>query len=487
MSEEMEMNDKEFESEVEEENEVEVEEKKEAEGVEPEFGYCKDHGKVIGIPQVTKHGIKLLRCPECNKLLRKLGKGEEIEEEVEKEIRKIEGIETEEENGDEEEFTTPEEEFVAKALEYLRKELSRFGLCRGKLLDTIISTLEVNPYILKNPQLLHIHIKNIARNANDYLLSLIIQSLFNKYGYLLTQPQIPIVYGQYQSTQGSPVLQYSAPNTPSTPPLPYPSPSPHPYMGPYTGPYPTTTMPTVDSQPKKKYVIAIDGQNIEVSDYKEYLALKEWENKRKMEEEERRRREEEHQLRMKKLEEEIKSIALSRSKEEDSKKETTQQSDIMNILNSRISSLESLIRKLTEEKESLQKKLDEMEQKRREEELNVLKAELARLREIAGNPFKLVLDYENQLRQLGYMRSGRSLLDIIAETQKSIDESMKILLSKIPLTPQPSVSQVSPVKYSEKERKEKLAELKSQIQMTEEALKAEEEYLKTLQKVYSKK
>jgi len=446
----------------------------EAEEAEDEenIGYCKYHGRVKG--KIGRDAR--LRCPICNRLV-KMKKPEEKQEVETFEAETV--IEPEEEFEEVEEFVSPEEEFVDKALQYLKKELSRYGICRGRMLNIVLSTLQLNPEILKNANTLHMHIKSIVRTANDYLLSLVIRGLFNKYGDLLARPQ-PVFYPEYATTPNyvspamSPISPYPSyqPNPAST--LPYPTPTP-----PSTIPYPT------QQEPKKKYVVAIDGQTVEVYDYKEYLALKEWEERRKIEEEERKRREEEHQLRLRKLEEEIKKIARESEREKEKAEEKPSEDKTVSILNSRISSLEQMINKLLSERDQLTKKIEELENRRREEEIKALRAELEKLRKVAEDPFSLITEYESKLRRLGYLRGGRSLLDIIADTQKNIDETIKMLVSKLPAQPVTGIR--VPGRYTEEERIKKISEIKDRIRMTEEAIKAEEEYLRSLQKLYSKR
>jgi len=432
------------------------------------IGYCKIHGKVEGIYRGKGRGRKL-RCPICNRILKLTPYEDQEKKSHDYEERHDYDVE------EDLEMISPEEEFVEKALNYLSRELPKYGICnRGRPLEIVITSLKLNPEILKNPNTLHMHIKSIIRNANDYLLNLIIRGLFNKYGDLLSPPSMPVVYPDYQGV-GQPVMGY-----PQTPSAGQPMPYPHPYP-------PTPT----EQGPRKKYVVAIDGQTIEVYDYKEYLALKEWEMRRQREEEERRRREEEHQLRMKKLEEEIKRVAKDREDEERSVESTDNK--MIEVLSSRINSLESYLQRLVQEREELQKKLEEMEMRKREEEILALRQEINRLRKIAEDPFSMITEYENKLRRLGYLRGGRSLLDIIADTQKNIDETIKLLISRMPtaaagggniMTPEQAAN---PLKYTEEERLEKIADIKEKIQMSEEALKAEEEYLQTLQKTMARK
>lgn len=465
------------------------EEQQEEETMEEEergIGYCKVHGKVEGVYKGKGRGRKL-RCPICNRIV-KLTPYEDEEKETEK---TIDFGEEEEEwfEEDEEFFVDPEQEFHEKAIEYLRRELPKYGICKGNMLKVVISSLQINPELMKNPQTLHMHIKSIVRNVNDYLLTLVIRGLFNKYGDLLQQPSVPVIY-DYNNPPAAPHLYPST--SPSQPPSPYPA---------YPSPYPQQPqqVPIVQPQvlqpakPKKTYKIAIDGQTIEVDDYKEYLALKEWEMRRQKEEEERERRRQEHEMRMKKLEMEIMKIAKERE-EEDEPPRASEDSEMLRILNSRIASLENYINKLSEEREELLKKLNEMEARKKEEEIRMLRAELEQLRKIAEDPFDLITKYEERLRRLGYLRGGKSLLDILAETQKNIDETIKLIVSRMPQSPYPQAGTgiggtqtfiPSGGRYTEDERLAKLSELKNRIGMTEEEIEAEEEYLEAMRKIYS--
>jgi len=128
------------------------------------IGYCKIHGKVEGIYRGKGRGRKL-RCPICNRILKLTPYEDQEKKSHDYEERHDYDVE------EDLEVISPEEEFVEKALNYLSRELPKYGICnRGRPLEIVITSLKLNPEILKNPNTLHMHIKSIIRNANDYLL-----------------------------------------------------------------------------------------------------------------------------------------------------------------------------------------------------------------------------------------------------------------------------------------------------------------------------
>jgi len=421
------------------------------------WGYCKVHGRVLGtIVKSGKAAGRIARCPICSRILKRTPYTEEEEEERE---------EAEEEFEEEEfsevriEYTPPEDEFVEKALAYLERELPKYGI-KGAILSTIIDTLKANPDIVKNPNTLHVHIRSIYPRVNEYLLSLVIRALFNRYGHLLTQPSLPMYYQDIKTPKS--VVSYGNMGS-SAPQIP---------MMPYTPAPPA---------PRRKYKIAIDGQVIEVEDYQEYIALKEWAERQ-------RKEKEEHDLRMKKLETEIKAM-LMRKKDEEKEKEDKDETEIVKMFEERIKSLEGQLMRVLEEKERLENYIQELEKRRKEEELEAMRKELEEISKVVKNPLELIRAYEEQLRAIGYARSGKSLLDVLDGVRQDIGRSLDKLVEKFPSpsTPmrQPAQETAFVPKYSDEERKQKMEQLKKNIKVSKEIAKLEDELISAAQELYS--
>jgi len=423
---------------------------------EQEIWYCRKHGAV---KPKWKSGRAF--CPICSRLVARTPPPPEDEKEEEREEEAIDVIKP------------PEIEFQEKAIEFLKKNLPNvFGIDKNRV-KYIIETIKQNPNVLFNPAMLHMHIKWFAPKANDYHLSLVINSMFSQLQHLLhppSPPPIPMMAGS-NSPAPTPYPMYGLTgftNPQYTPSVPY-----MPFNTAYTQAQP---------QQRKVYKIAIDGQVIETDDPKEYLALKEWVEEQKRREEEREREKREHELRMKKLEEEIKKIARMDETEEKKKvPPSSHENELIKTLNSRLSTLERELSNLRKEKEELQRQLDEERRKHEVEKIRALEEELKTLRSMYSDPFKIVEMYEEKLRRLGYAKSGKSLLDILDHGVRDIGDTVKQLINRLPRAPQGQ-----PVKYTEDERINKIRQIKEGIKESEELVQAEEDLIKAAEKLYIK-
>ena len=442
------------------ENEVEMEEsEEEPEEIEEEieseedvrWGYCSDHGWVKAVFKG-----KRWRCPQCGRIVStKKKRPARIRGEVRERVAEPEEIEEEIE---EEKY---EDEFTKEAIKYLRRNLARVPGISRDALKRIIETLEFDPNILRNPTLLHMHIKSLAKQANVYYLSMVINKMFMELQPLLEEPEI-VYYPWQQQGMGMPMLGMSGMGTGITGMSGTPGTGTPGMLG-----MPITYNPE-RKRKRKVYRVVVDGQVIETEDYQEFLEIKRWLDERKKEELERR-----------KLEEQIKAIAKERS--EDKESEGRESKEENEQLKSMMSTLENIQRQLSmiyEEKSKLESKLEEFERKEQERELRELKKKAEEWEEFMKNPWKFVAEMESQLSAVGYTRTGKSILDVAEGIAKNVHQTVNTLIHKLP------GPKHSPVRYTEEERKERLEQVKNIIKSTEDYVEAEEQLIRAAERVY---
>lgn len=396
----------------------------------------------------------------------------------------------EDEIEDVEPIEPPEVEFQRKAIQFLEKNLPQVWGIEKKKIPAIISSIKMYPHLLYDTNMLRMHIKWLSPKVNEYHLGLILNNMMNRYRPLLERqspPPIHLLQGPPQPQQMPYIPPPTQPNEayPFYPPPATPNPpSPTPVPMPYTPQPPFVYQPPPPAQPyeekkKRTYKVVVDGQVIEVDDYKEFLALKDWEERRREDEERREKERQKHELEMMKLKEEIKRVAGTEDEAEGKPKTRSKMEDeIIKVLNSRIQGLESMLNQLRKEREEFKHKLDEMEKRRHEEKIRQMEEELARLREYTQNPFKFVEEYEQQLRHLGYARTGKSLIDVLDKGVAGIQDTIKVLAARLP------AARNQQVKYTEEERLNKLRGLKSKIRESEEMAEIEEGLIKAAEKYY---
>ena len=435
------------ESEITEEETIEEEQESEE---ETKIGYCTDHGMVKAVFKG-----KRWRCPECGRIV-STRKPSDRGEVGGRRRRKKQTDETDEEEGYDyeiEEFEV-EDEYTKEAIEYLKRNLPRVPGISRPALKKIIETLEFDPNILRNPTLLHMHIKSLAKQANVYYLSMVINRMFMKLQPLLEEPEM--VYYPYQHMQH---------NMPAMPPGPLPvTPGIPPGM---PGMSAMTPVPAQEKRKKRKvYRIVVDGQVIETDDPQEFLEIKRW-----------LKEQEKAELEKKKLEEEIKKIARERADEE-KKSKSTDDEQIRSLM-SRIDSLQRQLAQVYEEKRKLESKLEEFVELQKKREYEELKRKVAEVEELKKNPWKLLKEAEEQLATVGFTRTNRSILDIIDDAAKNVHMTVNNLINRLPGPKR------NPEKYSEEERKKRLETVKNMVKETEDYIESENNLIKAAQKIYS--
>ena len=466
------------------------------EEVKTEIRYCKEHGAVEAIYKGGRW-----RCPKCGRLVRKEPYPEEEKKEKEEEeeedldlLLEDEDWELEEEEEwdysdlfeeEEEEVAEkaekkeekkekhiakvlpPEVEFEKKALIFLRRELPKvYGITRQRL-AVIIEYLRQNPHILHDPMSLYTTIRWLCRGANvdDTMLSLKINALYRKLGHLLQDQGVtvpPIIPGPSATSTPAPV-----------PPMfnPYHHNVTTPGFNPAIAP--VTQVPAAQTQVTKKkrtFKIVIDGQVIETDDPQEYIALKRWQQEQK-----------EWVLRMKKLEEEIKSINKKKEEEEKEESKTSTESKIVETLKSDIDYLRSKLDKLTEEKEKLEKQLEEERKKREQERVQKLEEELKQLREFVNNPFKILQIYEDTLAQFGYTRQKKSVLDVLDEAGNRAYRLAETFLMKLP-GPVPR----NPPVMTEEQKMREMDKIEKMLDKAKDTLEVENKLIQAARQYYGK-
>jgi len=462
----------------------------ETENIKYEKGYCKEHGFVKPIIKSSRPA-----CPYCQRFV--IVDPKKIEELLSSDDKK------EEEISEIPEIKPPDIEFIENCIKFLRKNLPNvYGIDNKKRAEVIIQTIEQNPNILYNPVALYIHIKNFAPRANDYHLCWILNAMYSQAGGLpqqtllqlqgmqnLTSPallsllNLPQVQQQFRIPIGFMNMQ----QTPYAPfyniPLLYTQPLQH-------VPSQTTQNENQSTKKSKKIykVVTEDGTVIETDDPEEYRALVDWIERRKREKEEwelrkqeweerRRREEREWELRIKKLEEELKKKKDEEKASTDKRKEDN---ELVKMLLTRIDAVTRELNETRQKYEELKEEVIEAEKRALEERIKILEDELRALREYTSNPFKILEEYEKFARSLGYTKTGKNVLDILDKGMDGVHQTINNLINKLqPVQRQPEV------KYTEKERIEKLQQVKESIKISEDILQAEEEVIKAAEKIYS--
>jgi len=484
-----------IEKELEEKSEKESEAETIDEEKKYEKGYCKKHGFVTPIIKGNKPA-----CPYCHRYV--IIDPEKIDEILSED--KEEDISENEENDEIPELPEikpPDVEFVENCINFLKKNLPNvYGIESKKRAEAIIQTIEQNPNILYNPVALYIHIKNLAPRVNDYHLCWVLNAMYSQVGGFSQQPFLQLLNMQNYV----PPALLSLLNIPFTQqqfniPIWFMHMQPMQQV-PLHNTYTHLTIPMQqplqtsqnenqkEKKSKKIYkVVTDDGTVIETDDPEEYRALVDWVERRKREreewelrkqewEEKRRREEREWELRMKKLEEELKN----KKEEASTEKRKEGESELVKMLLTRIDALNRELNEAKQKYEELKEQIKESERKAMEERIKMLEDELRVLREYASDPFKIVEQYENIARRLGYSKTGKNVLDILDKGIEGVHQTVNNLISK--LTPAPRRTEV---KYTEQERKEKLKQIKQNIQSSEDLLKIEDEVIKAAEKIYT--
>jgi len=374
-------------------------------------------------------------CDECD---REFGSKQALSSHVGKAHRKEEeerGV------GEEEGLKPPEVEFIDTAIEKLKSQLpSVYGISNQRARN-IIGTLRDNPNLLQSPQTLYMHIKQLANKANDYHLSIIINSIFQ--GRQQPSQQPPMLFGQ--QPQGMPPMFPPFQQQGANPHVPY-------YQGGQTNP---------QANPRT--------QQLQQAQTQERI----------------QQSREEHDMRMKKLEEEIKESSKGEEKERvpvefgDTTIEVPADLAPLYLMQQRQGSEES------EKIEKLRKEIEEERNKREDAERESLEKDIERLREkVEKKP-----SFDDQLRsmeafskRMGYKRSGMSTIDLLNQGISRLDKRAEQLLQRMP--PPGGEEGFQPeIERTPEQRRRKAEEIQRQMDKTDELIKSENELIEAASKV----
>ena len=399
------------------------------------------------------------------------------------------GVGREPEEGKESETFTeikpPEVEIIDEAIAFIEERLSQvYGV--EKYSKMIVNALRDNPAPLRDANMLHAFIKQIAPRAYDAHVSMmVVTPLYIKF------PNLPQAVDKYLSMVQTQPPQYGYAPQPygytTTAPYYYPTPTyysyPPAYQYPPTQGYPPypAQYPQYPPKPRKTYKIVYEGQEIE-TDEEGFLAWQRFLRER----EEDKRRAEEHELAMKKLEAEIKKIA-----EETSKKEPTVPVKIGDVeyqvpvslapiyLALRNNESPKKAEELSKKVEELSKKLEEEKEARHKTEVEMIKKELEELKR-RPSFFEELQAYQRIAQTLGYHKSGKTTADLLDSLVERLDQRAQQLLEKIP---SPGGEWKPEVVRTPEERAKKAGEIMKKLEKSEEVLQAEDELIKAAAKV----
>jgi len=364
-----------------------------------------------------------------------------------------------------------EAELTETVCEELEGRLDQvFGIPRGKV-PSIVDTIRDNPNIALNPMNLFVHIKQLEGRANDYHLWVVISQTFEK---IKAQGWTGGVVPPY------PVFMQQAGFTmPTSAFHGYGYGQPYGGYGGYGG-YP----------PQQTF------------DYSTERVA----HLRRQDDREAR----EHELRMKKLEQEIKTIAESRSRgsgaAEEPKVKVKVGNEITEVpasvapyyllhreeekvpvkfgettINVPASLAPLYVKGEGEEVKKLREEVATLKDEVRNKEVDDLKGEIGnlydKLDELSKRP-GLTDELEKQEKlaeRLGFKRSGMSVLDIAATAEKDIHTIAHTLVQRFPT---PGGEFKPEVKRSPKEREKEAERIEKKIEKSEGLLKAENELIK---------
>ena len=188
---------------------------------------------------------------------------------------------------------------IEEATQFISDRLAKqvFGISEAYK-KIVVNALQDDPSALRDRNLLHGFIKNLAPRAYDpHLSTSVIKPLYIRF------PGLPQAVTKYLAglQQPSPSILCQQPAwNPQTSSWVYPPTTPTMVYDQYGRP---TTQPMPQPPIKQRMTITVDGQKVE-TDYEGYLAHQRW----KREQAEEKRNQQEHELRMKRLEAEILKI-----------------------------------------------------------------------------------------------------------------------------------------------------------------------------------
>jgi hypothetical protein len=476
--------------------------KKEIESIGTEIPEPEEHEEEVKTPKVvippkivkteTEDVIPEEEEPEVKRPVKRKVKRKKVKEEKEKEeeepeeeeeIKKETVLEPEEEDL---EAISSEDELVDKALAFIASQLRESGAKEStiKRLTRVLKMDTTRQWMVSPTHFIWI-VKQYLPRLPDIELGSIANVLYTKYGmelirmrqqmslvffnYPQVQQQYPNVYSFGPQVPPTTVPQFPPISTPHTLYLPQ---YPQQFTGMFTQTY---NNPRVDEDRKKKvYTIVIDGQTITTDDYKEYLALKEWLEEREKKQTELEQMKQKHEMEMTKLKEEIKAIAESKAKKEETKTENPPSSHLQSLQN-QISSLYNIVNELN-------KKIEEERKMREEERIKILEEKSKQLDEIINNPLSLIERWESILSRMGYTKTGRTAYDLIDNLLTNIHVTTNTLIQR--LAPMQPVRQGV---YTEKERERRIKKAEELVEKGFSRAQLEKEIVETAREVYGQR
>jgi len=382
----------------------------------------------------SEESTETYECPDCGK---EFGSEQALNShigQIHKEEEETEGV------GEEEGLKPPEVEFIDTAIEKLKSQLpSVYGISDQRARN-IIGTLQDNPSLLQSPQTLYMHIKQLASQANDYHLSIIINSIFE--GQQQPSPQQPpMLFGQQQpQPQGVPPIfppfQQQGTN-------PY---VPQPYQGGQTNP---------------------QAQQLQQAQTQERI----------------QQSREEHDLRMKKLEQEIKET----SKGEEKEKVPVEFGDTTIQVPADLAPLYLMQQQESGESEQIQElrgKIEEERKEREKAERESLRKEIEHLRDEVENQPSLaeqIQSVEALSKRMGYSRTGMSTIDLLNQGISRMDKRAKQLLQRMP--PGGEEGFEPEISRTPNERRRKAEQIEKQMERSDELIEAENALIEAASKV----
>jgi len=331
-----------------------------------------------------------------------------------------------------------------------------YGLPQKQKGATIIAILDtITKSVVRDPLVLHSHIKWFAKSVNDKHLEAVIAKIYSRLsdeGYLSREDGYRPMYSgiRRERREGAP--------------------------GRYSGlrrelGIREDEIDEYDRKRGQRMTVVVQGQAME-TDLEGFMAWQSWKKESSAEE----RHKEEHQLRMKKLEAEITKIH----------KATGGEANLVEVPigdGKTIKVPASIAPLYLRGDDSLKRELDKEREKRHEAEQKGLSDQIQRLSEnINKQPsFLEQLDFYKQAGLgLGMKTTGRTTLDILSEGMDKVDNRAAQLLQRMP---GPSSEFTPQVTRTPDERKDKAKEIMSGLDTTEDIVSAENAFLEAASRI----
>lgn len=404
--------------------------------------------KEIVIPHVisTDRG-KRYRCPSCGKFMRPLS------------LDKAYDYGEEEDEREQEEYRPPEVEMTDRARELMEEKLPRvYGLPKKKEATTIRAILDTVTFdTLRDPIILHQHVKSFAPGVNEKHLETIISSIYSTLrdeGYIQGDNAYVPAYKSYGRVSGE-------------------------RGGRYKGIRQQLGI-RVDEEEERRsrkrggdMTIVVDGQEIR-TDLDGYRAWKRFEAEQKREQREAR----EHEIRMKKLEAEVLKLSKGGSQPGQEMVEVPYKGNIIKVPI-------YMAHLYLEDDDDKEEKLEEIRSKAEAEREKRFESEMARVVDLLeremGKPgfFEQMQQYQQAGQMLGMSPTGKTTIDVIDSGFKGLDTRVGQLLNQVG----PGKEFNPQVTRTPSERQQKAEEIMGSLEGSEEMLQAENELLESAAKV----